>query len=343
MVEGYRLRFAVIAATALCARTSAAQGHGGRSGSGATRGAGADVSAIKVSPVGADAGEVAEDRMRAGDCAGALDAFDQALRKNIAPELRRDRGLCHEKLGHPYPAIDDYRAYLDARPSAPDADSIRAKLAALEVQTGQVSKAAAADDKNGKGAAVSMAIGGDSGTGGSLDAIERNEQLDTQADGSPLRRGRGFSLGIAFEARHYGTSGFGADLRYSLSRVSTVLADVTYTHVNGGGTDSSLSGLGFLVGYEARIALNARVDDAFLLGASLGYESLHEATVGFVFGLVEPKVRVGYRHVLGPSLGLEAMLDGGPGFVHLGSAPAGTSGNTTTSVVGGHVGVVLGF
>src|SRR5258708_900192 len=68
---------------------------------------------------------VARGRARAGDCAGALPAFDAAIRLTIEPTLRRDRGLCHEKLGDPFPAIEDYRAYLTARPDAPDADQIR--------------------------------------------------------------------------------------------------------------------------------------------------------------------------------------------------------------------------
>jgi hypothetical protein len=36
------------------------------------------------------------------------------------PTLRRDRGPRHERLGHPYPARDDYRAYLTAEPNAPE-------------------------------------------------------------------------------------------------------------------------------------------------------------------------------------------------------------------------------
>src|SRR5690349_21297769 len=47
---------------------------------------------------GAEA-QAARGRARAGDCAGALAAFDLALRTSIDPTLRRDRGLCHENLG----------------------------------------------------------------------------------------------------------------------------------------------------------------------------------------------------------------------------------------------------
>src|SRR4051812_613421 len=82
--------------------------------------------ASAVAPRGA--GEAARVRAKRGDCAGALDAFDQAARATIDPVVRRDRGLCHEQLGHPYPAIDDYRYYLTQRPDAPDADDIRSRL-----------------------------------------------------------------------------------------------------------------------------------------------------------------------------------------------------------------------
>src|ERR1700722_12184438 len=51
-------------------------------------------------------------RMKKGDCVGAIDAFDTVLRTAIDPTVNRDRGLCNERLGYPYPAIDDYRAYL---------------------------------------------------------------------------------------------------------------------------------------------------------------------------------------------------------------------------------------
>ncbi len=338
MVEWQRVRFAVFAVTVLSARTSAAQGGRGQGQTGPR-----DQSARAV-PAAMGAAEVAEDRVRAGDCAGALDAFDRALRQTVAPELRRDRGACHDKLGHPFPAIDDYRAYLEARPNATDADKIRARLEALEAQTGTVRPA----DK-GKGAGVSMSIGGDTGTGGSLDAIESSEQLDAQADASSLRRGRGFAFGLAFGAKHYGSSGLGwaegggVDLRYSLSRVSTILLEATITHVNGAGSASSLSGPGFFGGYEARIALNKRVDDAFLIGATLGYENLSQGAVGYVFAVVEPQGRLGYRHVIGPSLGLEATVDAGAAFVHLTGAPAGVSASTTTSLVGARLAIVLGF
>ncbi len=81
---------------------------------------------------GGAAGSAARKHARAGHCALALGLFDAALRVTTEPTLLRDRGLCHETVGSPFPAIDDYRAYLFARPNAPDADVIRARLAGLE-------------------------------------------------------------------------------------------------------------------------------------------------------------------------------------------------------------------
>src|ERR1700733_5688511 len=74
-------------------------------------------------------------RMRNGDCEGALEAFDSAVEVSIDGSLRRDRGLCHERLGDAYPAIDDYRYYLTTDPDAADADGIRERLARLEQST----------------------------------------------------------------------------------------------------------------------------------------------------------------------------------------------------------------
>jgi hypothetical protein len=303
---------------------------------------------------GGDAAAYAEERMRAGDCAAALDAFDQALQRSDVPELRRDRGSCHEKLGQPFPAIDDYRAYLEVRPDASDAGLVREHLEALERENGVV-KPVSPSSSNGEASAsasVSVSVGGKGdadakskgGGGASLDVIERNEELDHEADTSSLRRGRGFALAIHFDATHFGTSAFGwaegagLDLRYSLSGVSSLLVGFQYMDVNASGTASSLSGPGFIAGYEARIALDKRVSDAILLGATFGYESLSQSASGLSFGVIEPKVRIGYRHVFGPTFGLEASFDGGPAWVHLSGAPS-----TSTSLLGGHVGVVLGF
>ncbi|MFO0668915.1 MAG: tetratricopeptide repeat protein, partial [Polyangiaceae bacterium] len=71
-------------------------------------------------------------RAKQGDCKGALDAFDAGLKGSSDPTVRRDRGICHENLGHPYPAMADYRAYLTALPDAPDSPDIRQRLERLQ-------------------------------------------------------------------------------------------------------------------------------------------------------------------------------------------------------------------
>lgn len=62
-------------------------------------------------------GARARAKARADDCAGAL-LFDEAIRVTIDPNLRRDRGTCHDKLGNAAAAVEDYRAYLYTTPRA---------------------------------------------------------------------------------------------------------------------------------------------------------------------------------------------------------------------------------
>jgi hypothetical protein len=306
-------------------------------------------------------GLAAEQRMKSGDCAGALDEFDAALRTSTDPKLLRDRGACHEKLGHPYPAIDDYRAYLTARPNAADADAIRARLDALEQQVGEVKNAPGEGGKRKStgadleievstaGEAEVASSAGSSSTKTGLDALEKDEALSQQADASPLRKGTGLVLGVSVDPAVFGKSELGwsetagVDLRYAFTRVSTVLVQFNFQHVNSTGTASSLGGAGVVGGYEARFALNPRVNDALLVGGLFGYEHLSQGATGLVYGVITPKARIGWRHVFGPSFGFEATLDGGLAFLHL-TGDTGISGSdTTTALVGGHFAFVLGF
>lgn len=191
---------------------------------------------------GADA-SVARSRARAGDCQGALAGFDAAIDKTVEPTLRRDRGLCHEKLNHPFPAIDDYRAYLTARPDAPDSDQIRQRLASLEEQTGvggpssesvkaknggdgdMATASAAAEGSTGGGSAEasgSVSIGGggsssskgpkssraksddDGSTAGKgFDYYAAQEKKADDADNSALRYGEGFIIGAFLHFPRY--------------------------------------------------------------------------------------------------------------------------------------------
>jgi Tetratricopeptide repeat len=350
MVAWQRFRFPVAVAVFLCvhAGDAAAQEHQHHKKAEKAEPLPAPPTTAQLST----AGDLAEQRMHAGDCAGALDAFDAALQNSVDPQLHRDRGMCHEKLGQPFPAIDDYRLYLTQRPNAPDADAIRARVTALETQVGIV-KPGEAGVSDQTGAAVTTSIGGETdlgeptsgGTTAGQESIEKNEQLESQADASSLRRGHGLILGLVVGGRYFTSSSLGGaelggvDLRYSFSRVSTVLVELSIGHVNGGGTVNALSGPGIMGGYEARIALNSRVSDALLLGATFRYESLSESN-GYVYALLEPEGRFGYRHVFGPALGVEAVVDGGVAFA---SETGIASSNTTQGLVGGHVGVLIGF
>lgn len=193
--------------------------------------------------------QIARARARAGDCAGALAAFDAALRITIDPTLRRDRGLCHEKLNHPYPAIDDYRAYLTARPDAPDADQIRQRLAQLEEQTGTGGPSSESvkeeeGEKEGKveasgsvsigssgaKAAASSSGGGKKGAkaemtpaestepaGRSYDYYAAQEKKADEAENSPLRYGEGIILGAFLHIpRYFLGEGTSKDMGYGV-------------------------------------------------------------------------------------------------------------------------------
>jgi regulator of sirC expression with transglutaminase-like and TPR domain len=61
-------------------------------------------------------------------------AVQQRLMILLPEEIleRRDRGLAHAYLNHPQDALDDLRAYLEARPHAPDAEQLRQRIPQLE-------------------------------------------------------------------------------------------------------------------------------------------------------------------------------------------------------------------
>jgi hypothetical protein len=193
---------------------------------------------------------VARSRARAGDCAGALPAFDSAIRLTIEPTLHRDRGLCHEKVGNPYPAIDDYRFYLTSRPDAPDADQIRDRLSRLEESVGIGGPSAQSirdrdeDAKAGAAAGATFADSSETGASGSYTASSnpkksaradetlgpRNgqegrsydyyaaqERLADQADSSPLRFGTGWAVGpLLMLPRYFVGTGVSKDLGYAV-------------------------------------------------------------------------------------------------------------------------------
>ena len=317
---------------------------------------------LNVRPASEAAAESARAHASRGDCVRALDEFDTALRTSVQATLRRDRGLCHEQLGHPFPAIDDYRSYLTASPDAGDFDAIYARLARLEEQMGIAKPRgeAAAESvppttkTHASGELMSFGASGGSPETGlpateahTPDKIEEDARLDELATNSPLRRGKGPILGPYVGFRRYTQSNFawgqtaGLALRYSVGPVSTILGEIGYSGVNSSGSVSSLGGTSIHAGYEARLALNARVSDALLLGATAGYERLRQGATGAVYHAFLPRARLGYRHTFGPSLGLEGTADGGLAVLHLAGGGAGT--DTTGAILGFNVALVAGF
>ena len=318
--------------------------------------------------------QAARARARAGDCAAALPSFDAAIRKTIEPTLRRDRGLCHENLGHPFPAIDDYRAYLTARPEAADADQIRERLAALEGQDKEGGAPAASskpDEPKGSAASgeasASLSIGGGGASasasgsspgsagatssstdpGQAYDHFVAQEKLADAAEASPLRYGSGVVLGPFVHIPRFfvgeGASGklaygVGLALRYSTGRTVSLISELGYAGVGTSGEVSSQSGPLLLGGVELRLPVSRFAGDHILLRGGLGYERYVVTGTRSINDTILGRFGLGYRHVFGPSLGLELVADGGPAYV---IPESGSS--RLNAVVGGSFAFVVGF
>jgi hypothetical protein len=272
-------------------------------------------------------------RMRNGDCAGALEAFDAALRSAVDPTVSRDRGMCHEQLGHAFPAIDDYRAYVTAMPDAPDADGVRQRLARLEQEaTGRSSASSdvpgdARESSSASGRPISRAAADQAGQPkDKMDYVDRDDDRQVR---SPFRAARGFTLSPFFEEHKWigGGGSFGAggtwsesvglELRYSVGRSGALFVAAGYEHFNATAVDSAtLSGLTAQAGYEFRFALDADGDNQLLLCPALGYEHLGVTPTDPQFsnqtvGAIVPRVRFGYRRMIAASVALDLGIDGG--------------------------------
>jgi hypothetical protein len=303
---------------------------------------------------------VGRTRMRNGDCAGALDAFDAVLRTAVVPAVNRDRGLCHEQLGQPYPAIDDYRVYLTAQPDAPDADGIRQRLVRLEAQTtGRSSASSDVPDKAGPAdasagpaetsAGVAAGAGAAGGAGAAsarrrdkMDYIDRD---DDAAARSPYRSSKGWAFAPFFTEHKWFSSGTsfgdastwsecaGLQLRYSLGRSGSLFVEAGFEHFNTTDVDAAtISGLTSQVGYEFRFPLDPEYDDQLFLAPGVGYQhsvvsptdpQFQTAT----FGAIVPRARFGYRHMIASTVAVEAGIDGGwsQSFRYSGSGSGSTS------------------
>jgi Tetratricopeptide repeat len=279
-------------------------------------------------------------RMRDGDCVGALDGFDLALRSSIDPTLNRDRGLCQERLGNPYPAIDDYRTYVTADPDAPDAEGIRERLQRLEMDVYKHSSETPDGPDDGPYGGSTSGMGATTaGTSGMAtttvtvgdgdskrDAMESVEH-DQDDLSSSLRAGKGFGLAPFFSEHKWITPGSsfgdsntwsesaGLQIRYSVSSRSAFFLEGGWELFNST-QGVTISGLTSQLGYELRIPVDERYKDQLLLGLGLGYEHLVATSTdpsrsSQSGGAFVPRVRVGWRHMLTTSVGLDLSLDGG--------------------------------
>jgi hypothetical protein len=298
-------------------------------------------------------------RAKAGDCKGALDGFDDALRTTEDATLYRDRGLCHEKLGHVFPAIDDYRNYLTMRAEAPDADDIRDRLTKLEgFEKREREKG---DDGTPLTVRASMNWNGERSDDGdersptprryeaTLDEVQRTDA----ALASPVRLGRGLVIGPYFGLRRAFGSDASTDLgymvggsfRYSFGRVVTGLAEIGYAAFGKSGDNSAVGGLQTQLGLEFRARLDSLATNQLFFTGAFGYERLSQAAIKFVDVVYFlPRLKVGFRHVFGPSLGLELSVDGGPYLADRENLPLGAQANSQFRfMLGGTLALAVGF
>ena len=278
----------------------------------------------------------ARKRMAGGDCEGALTSFDAALRTaNEDPTLYRDRGLCHEKLGHPYPAIDDYREYLTDAPDAPDAEGFRTRLAQLEEETsGRAPSPSANDDTNVPSATATASVTvGTEGASASTGATSRDKLQYWDSEDDPrnvsMRRGKGFALapffslhkwffsGTSFGASETWSESVGGQLRYQIGPVGGFLLEAGYEHFNSTSLDPfTIGGLTSQIAFEARFPLDPEYDNQLFLAPGFGYEHVTFAPSSGDFSSIAanaivPRLRFGYRHMVMENASLDFSIDGG--------------------------------
>jgi hypothetical protein len=313
-------------------------------------------------------------RVKAGDCAGALTSFDAALRtSNQDPTLYRDRGLCHEQLGHPYPAIDDYRAYLTDMPTAPDAPTIRDRLTRLEDETlGREPSTDANDDTNvppvSGGASVSVSTEG--GSAAASASATSHDKLAYYPDedplNTPLRRAKGFTLAPFFAEHKFFFSGssfgdaetwsesVGAQLRYSFGPVAALAVEVGYEHFNSSTSADPfiLAGLTSLLELELRFPLDRDYENQFLLGPGFGYEHIAFTPTDPDFpsiatNAIVPRLRFGYRHLFEASAALDFSIDVGAAKWFVSGDVGGIAGASfdipTSAMLAANVALVWGL
>jgi hypothetical protein len=306
--------------------------------------------------------EQARARVREGDCKGALRFFDDALRTSIDPTLYRDRGLCHDKLGDVYPAIDDYRAYVFSAPDEPDVDTIRARISEL-----QGNAPPAEGDEESTNA-----------NQGSLE-IQSNGQVisrPTTSKKATLKGGSGFAVGAYFGAgslffndKNSTTASYeklGVQLRADFRPAHALILEGGYFHMDdatstdaagvSSGTFPGGGGYNFLLGYEYRFRLDRSFSNQITL--AIGGEIAHFSetqTANGVSGdagqtLYGPTVRVGYRHVFSGTLALDLAIEPAYLWDHTTETISSSAGVSTTGAsvdlnavqLGGFVALIFG-
>ncbi len=308
----------------------------------------------------------ARKRMAAGDFEGALTAFDAALRTDSEdPTLYRDRGLCHEKLGHPYPAIDDYREYLTDAPEAPDAEAFRGRLSRLEEDTnGSSPSAKANDDTDVPPATASATIDTEEAKMSTATATSRDKlQYDHEDDPlySVLRRGKGFAIapffsehkwffdGTSFGASETWAECVGLQLRYEVGPVGGLLLEAGYEHFNATSLDQvTIIGFTSLLAFEFRLPLDADYDNQLFLAPGLGYEHVSFSPTDSSFGSIAgnalgPRLRFGYRHLLQDEASIDFSIDGGFTKWFVSDGGEGSSIGSTTAMMAINVAIVWGL
>ncbi len=242
-------------------------------------------------PASADA-EQGRKLVAQGDCPGAIAAFDKAL--EVEPDQAqsyRDRGLCHEKLGHPQPAIADYREYLSRLPNAPDRPQITARLSSLEatneppVKTPEHGEAPATTSKQPQELEDPFAF----------EVAEKRKKHPV----SRRRGGRGFLLGPEMTARGWSSAGFGSPtlgfggyLGWSYAYASEVGVRALYLQT--GQRSDAFSGSGWSIAAIHTWSLELAPAWGLAVGLGVGYESQLSKTRNqrnMPFGLLEPRAR----------------------------------------------------
>jgi hypothetical protein len=319
----------------------------------------------RAAPGGPEA-VAARQRAAHGDCAGALGLFDAAVRRTIEPTLRRDRGICHETLGHAFPAIEDYRTYLSALPEAPDADAIRERLASLEEQvapppasappsettsTAQLHASLSTKSIPSEPVPNAKPLGPKAGEQErSYDYYAAEERVVDAADSSPLRRGKGWMVGPFLGVPRYllgegasKDSGYalGVTLRRSFGRTVSFLSELGYTNAGATGNGATFGGPLLFVGVELRIPLETFAGDQLFFGVGPGYEHFSNSSSPIAVDAWAARARLGYRHVFGPSVGFEVSLDGGPAFLQ--PTGAGSGDGIWFGRIGGGFAVPIAF